>query len=114
QMLAIEALARLRERGQIGVGLVLVGDSQGRTGYLTQLEDAVFRYGLDHQVHIAGPCNDMPAAYLAGDIALAPSLAPEAFGRPAAEPQAMGRIVIAADHGATRETIVPGQTGWLA
>jgi glycosyltransferase involved in cell wall biosynthesis len=26
----------------------------------------------------------------------------------------MGRPVIAADHGATRETVIPGATGWLA
>jgi glycosyltransferase involved in cell wall biosynthesis len=30
------------------------------------------------------------------------------------EPQVMGRAVIAADHGAARETVVPGETGWLA
>ncbi len=56
----------------------------------------------------------MPAAYALADIAIAPSLDPEAFGRTAVEPQVMGTPVIAADHGATRETVVPGETGWLA
>jgi len=69
---------------------------------------------MDSQVRILGACTDMPAAYLLGDIALAPSLEPEAFGRTGVEPQAMGRPVIAADHGATRETVAPGETGWLA
>jgi glycosyltransferase involved in cell wall biosynthesis len=55
----------------------------------------------------------MPAAYAFCDLAIAPSLDPEAFGRTAVEPQAMGVPVIAADHGATRETVVPGETGWL-
>ena len=55
----------------------------------------------------------MPAAYLICDVAVAPSLHPEPFGRTAVEPQVMGRPVIAADHGATRETVVPDQTGWL-
>jgi glycosyltransferase involved in cell wall biosynthesis len=55
----------------------------------------------------------MPAAYLLADLACAPSLDPEAFGRTAVEPQAMGRPVLAADHGAARETVVPGETGWL-
>ena len=63
---------------------------------------------------MVGHCADMPAAYLLSDVAIAPSLAPEAFGRTAVEPQMMGRPVIAADHGAARETVVPGQTGWLA
>jgi glycosyltransferase involved in cell wall biosynthesis len=55
----------------------------------------------------------MPAAYLVADIACAPSLEPEPFGRTAVEPQVMGRPVLAADHGAARETVVPGETGWL-
>ena len=37
---------------------------------------------------------------------------PEAFGRTAVEPQAMGRPVLAADHGAATETVVEGETGW--
>jgi glycosyltransferase involved in cell wall biosynthesis len=55
----------------------------------------------------------MPAAYLAADVACAPSLDPEPFGRTAVEPQAMGRPIIAADHGAPRETVLAGETGWL-
>jgi glycosyltransferase involved in cell wall biosynthesis len=54
----------------------------------------------------------MPAAYLACDLAVAPSLKPEAFGRTAVEPQTMGRPVLAADHGATSETVIPGENGW--
>ena len=65
-------------------------------------------------MRLVGHWDDMPAAYLAADIAVAPSLEPEAFGRTAVEPGAMGRPVIAADHGAARETVVPGKTGWLA
>jgi glycosyltransferase involved in cell wall biosynthesis len=114
QGLAIAALALLKARGLTDVVLLLAGDSQGRLNYLAELEAAVRTLGLEDQVRIVGNCTDMPAAYLIGDIALAPSLEPEAFGRTAVEPQAMGRPVIAADHGATRETVVPGQTGWLA
>ena len=55
----------------------------------------------------------MPAAYRLADLALAPSLEPEAFGRTAVEPQAMGRAVLAADHGAARETVLHEETGWL-
>jgi glycosyltransferase involved in cell wall biosynthesis len=69
---------------------------------------------LEANVQIVGHTADMPAAYALCDLAIAPSLDPEAFGRTAVEPQAMGLPVIAADHGATRETVVPGETGWLA
>jgi glycosyltransferase involved in cell wall biosynthesis len=64
-------------------------------------------------VRLVGHCDDMPAAYLACDIAAAPSLEPEAFGRTAVEPQIMGRPVLASDHGAFRETVIEGETGLL-
>jgi glycosyltransferase involved in cell wall biosynthesis len=113
QRLAIEAVARLKARGVDNVLLLLVGDSQGRMNYLAELEAAIRLLGVDSQVRLLGACSDMPAAYLLGDIALAPSLEPEAFGRTGVEPQAMGRSVIAADHGATRETVAPDESGWL-
>jgi glycosyltransferase involved in cell wall biosynthesis len=57
-------------------------------------------------------CRDMPAAYMLADVVVSASTKPEAFGRVITEAQAMGRPVIATDHGAARETIVPGRTGW--
>jgi glycosyltransferase involved in cell wall biosynthesis len=44
---------------------------------------------------------------------VAPSTRPEAFGRTVVEAQAMGRPIIASDHGGARETIIPGATGSL-
>jgi glycosyltransferase involved in cell wall biosynthesis len=113
QALAIEAAGMLKARGVSDFLLILAGDSQGRAGYLAELEAAIGAMGLHDNVRIVGHCADMPAAYALSDLAIAPSLDPEAFGRTAVEPQAMGVPVIAADHGATRETVVPGETGWL-
>jgi glycosyltransferase involved in cell wall biosynthesis len=48
----------------------------------------------------------MPAAMMLADIVVNASTDPEAFGRTIIEAQAMGRIVIAADHGGARETIL--------
>ena len=114
QRLAIDAAAQLKARGVDTFILILAGDSQGRAGYLAELEAAIRAHRLTDQVRIVGHCADMAAAYSLCDVAIAPSLNPEAFGRTAVEPQAMGVPVIAADHGATRETVVPGETGWLA
>ena len=114
QALAIAAAARLKADGIDNFILILAGDSQGRLGYLGELEAAVRTKQLEDHVRIVGHCADMAAAYALCDLAIAPSLDPEAFGRTAVEPQAMGRPVIAADHGATRETVIPGETGWLA
>jgi len=113
QGLLVEALKRLKARGQDQFAAVLAGDSQGRDGFRAELAAAIAEAGLEGQVRIVGHTHDMPAAYLAADLACAPSLAPEAFGRTAVEPQAMGRPVLAAQHGAAEETVVDGETGWL-
>ncbi len=112
QALAIEALALAVQRG-CDLVLVLAGDDQGRKDYRKELKLMAARLGVGERVHIAGHVDDMPAAYLACDFALAPSLDPEAFGRTAAEPQAMGRPVLAADHGGSRETVEDGVSGCL-
>jgi glycosyltransferase involved in cell wall biosynthesis len=111
--LLIEAVERLKARGGPEVLLLLVGDDQGRVQYRQELEAQIAAAGLSDQVRLLGHCDDMPAAYLLADVACAPSLLPEPFGRTAVEPQIVGRPVIAADHGASRETVVPGVTGWL-
>lgn len=113
QALMIEAMTLLKARGEDRVLLLLAGDDQGRKGYRAELEAAIAAAGLQAAVKLVGHCDDMPAAYLLADIAIAPSLEPEAFGRTAVEPQVMGRPAMASDHGATRETIIPGETGWL-
>ncbi len=113
QALMIEALAALKAKiGRDDILLVLAGDDQGRIDYRNELEDLAADRGLDDAVRVVGHVGDMPAAYLAADAAATPSLDPEAFGRTAVEPQAMGRPVLAADHGAVRETVVDGETGW--
>lgn len=113
QALAVEAAALLKARGVQDFLMIFAGDAQGRSGYQAELEAAIADHGLQDSVRIVGHCGDMPAAYALCDLAIAPSLDPEAFGRTAVEPQAMGVPVIAADHGATRETVVPGETGRL-
>ena len=50
----------------------------------------------------------MPAAYVLADVVVSASTDPEGFGRIIVEAQAMGRPVIATDHGGARETIIPG------
>nr|QBQ56979.1 glycosyltransferase [synthetic Caulobacter sp. 'ethensis'] len=113
QGLLVQAMALLKARGEDKVLLLLAGDDQGRKGYRAELAAAIAQAGLEDAVKLVGHCDDMPAAYLLADLAIAPSLEPEAFGRTAVEPQVMGRPVMAADHGATRETVLPGETGWL-
>jgi glycosyltransferase involved in cell wall biosynthesis len=113
QRLLIDAAAKLRADGGPVPLILLVGDEQGRGGYRDELLEAIRHGDLEGSVLLVGHCDDMPAAYRLADFAVAPSLKPEPFGRTAVEPQAMGLPVLAADHGAARETVEDGATGWL-
>ena len=113
QGLLIAAAAKLKAAGEKRFLILLAGDDQGRNAYRAELEAAISKAGLEDNVRLVGHCEDMPAAYLLADVAAAPSLDPEAFGRTAVEPQVMGRPVLAAAHGAPMETVVHGKTGWL-
>jgi glycosyltransferase involved in cell wall biosynthesis len=106
----IEALARL---GRDDIRCLIVGSDQGRHRYRASLEALIETRDLTGVVQITGDCRDMPAAYMLADVVVSASTKPEAFGRIAAEAQAMGRPVAASDHGAARETVLPGETGIL-
>ncbi len=106
----IEAIARL---GRRDIRCLLVGSHQGRTGYRNELEELIKRHDLGEIVRIVEDCRDMPAAYMLSDVVVSASTDPEAFGRVVAEAQALGRPVIASDHGGARETVIEGKTGWL-
>ncbi len=109
QRVLIAALARLARHDTVGV---LVGAEQGRHHYVAELRALAASLGVADRLRIPGPTADMPAALLAADIVLNASTDPEGFGRTIIEAQAMGRIVIAADHGAARETVREGETGF--
>lgn len=108
------AARRLAAQGRRDFLILFAGDDQGRTGYAAELQAAIDASGLADSIRIVGHCDDMPAAYLLADFAILPTTVPESFGRAAVEPQAMGRPVIASNHGGVTETVVDGITGWLA
>jgi len=110
QLLLVRALTHL---GREDVRCLLVGSDQGRVGYTREIQALARKVGLEGAVHIVGECGDMPAAYMLSDVVVSASTDPEAFGRVVAEGQAMGRPVVAPDHGGAPEIVLPGETGWL-
>lgn len=110
QAIFIEAIAAMERKD---IRCLLVGSDQGRTDYRKELEKMIADNGLNEIVRIIADCNDMPAAYMLTDVVVSASTDPEAFGRVVPEAQALGRPVIATDHGGARETVIQGQTGWL-
>ena len=110
QVVFIKAVAKLARRD---ICCLLVGSDQGRAGYRRELEALVDAHGLNEIVRIVDHCDDMPAAYMLTDVVVSASTDPEAFGRVVPEAQALGRPVIASNHGGARETVIVGETGWL-
>lgn len=110
QLLLIQALAKLKNGP---VRCLLVGSAQGRDSYVREILSVAAKLGVDGWVHVVGDCNDVPAALKLADVVVSASTDPEAFGRIAVEAQAMGRLVIAPEHGAAPEQITPGENGWL-
>ncbi|WP_017930065.1 glycosyltransferase family 4 protein [Robiginitomaculum antarcticum] len=108
QKIAIAALAQTDDKTSV---LVCLGDAQGRDDYVGQLWDIAYDLGVTDRLRIPGHSADMPVAYSCADYVLSCSTDPEAFGRVAAEAQAMGKWVIASDHGGARETVIDGVTG---
>jgi glycosyltransferase involved in cell wall biosynthesis len=106
----IDAIA---EMARTDVFCVIIGDDQGRKEYRAELEKHIKDRNLGGQVRIVNHCDDMPAAYMLATVVVSASVEPEGFGRVPVEAQAMGRPVIATDHGGARETILRGETGWL-
>jgi glycosyltransferase involved in cell wall biosynthesis len=110
QSVLINAMAQIKDQDLFAV---LIGSDQGRTEYRTELENLIRAKNLEHRVRVTDHCNDMPAAYSLATIACSASTDPEGFGRISIEAQAMGRMMIASNHGGSTETIMHDQTGWL-
>jgi len=108
----LDLIAAIAALGRRDLCCVLVGSEQ-RRGFRKELDAAIDGYELGGLFRIVGECRDMPAAYMLADVVVSASSDPEGFGRVVVEAQAMGRPVVATDHGGARETIVPEVTGWL-
>ncbi len=106
----IDALARLKRDDLL---TVFVGEEKSHGSYRSRLEKLIAGHDLTGQVRFVGGCDDMPAAYRLASLVIAPSTVPEAFGRVPVEALAMGRAVIAADHGGFPETLEHGRWGRL-
>lgn len=104
----LEAASRLQRPD---LRLAFVGS--GSESVIAELKQDVTRLGLEGRVTFTGSRRDIPAVVAAADLAVSASIQPEAFGRAAIEAQAMETPIIATDHGGSRETVLPGETGWL-
>jgi len=109
----VAAAGRLKQRRGGEDFLILIVGEGGNPRFARLLEARIRGLGLEDCVRLTGGCTDMAAAYKLAAVVVSASIEPEAFGRVVVEAQAMGRPVIATDHGGARETVMHGDSGWL-
>lgn len=110
QLVLLDALAQMKHKG---LRCLFVGSDQGRVAYRKEMDKKVKKLGLESVVQVVDHCSEMDVAYMLSDIVVSASTDPEAFGRVVPEAQAMGRIVVASNHGGATETVRDGETGFL-
>lgn len=109
-MFVLDALEKLQRKDLF---CLFVGSDAGKNRFRRELEKYIAAKRMGDVVRIMTDCKDMPAAYMLATAVVSPSLVPEGFGRVPVEAQAMGRPLIATDHGGARETVLRDETGWL-
>ncbi|MEX0810145.1 MAG: glycosyltransferase [Dongiaceae bacterium] len=108
--LLIEALALIAERDFYCLMFAAADEFETTQ---REFEELARQHGIGARVHLLEPCRDMPAALMLADVVAVPTAEPEPFSMPAAEAQAMGRPVVAADHGAAIEQLTGQPMAWL-
>ena len=110
--IAIEAMTYLRDKSSKEFVLLLVGPTDNlklKNNLLRKINELK----LENVVKFIGPSKEMDLVYSTADIVLSCSTDPEAFGRIPVEAQAMGKVIVASNHGGHRETIINGLSGFL-
>jgi glycosyltransferase involved in cell wall biosynthesis len=87
--------------------------ANNRDEYVNQIKVKIQTLSLKERVYLASDVKDIVALYAITNYVVSSSLDPEAFGRVIIEGQAMGKVVIATNHGgAATETIIDHKTGF--
>jgi len=106
QTIFIEAIRHLNNPHIIGV---ILGETHNDSTYSIDVR----RLSEGLPIRLMPHTSRTRVAYAAADFVVNPTLAQEAFGRVTAEAGAMERVVIATNHGATKELCLHGKTGLL-
>ena len=102
---AIELVADLRHRG-VGTRLLLLGVIEpGREAYAEELRGLIRAHGLESQVVLSPPRDDVRDIYAISALVLQLSNKPEAFGRTVVEALSLCRPVLGYAHGGVGELL---------
>lgn len=113
QDLFIDAAKRLRDAIP-NLCLPIIGGTPEECGpYEQGLRERVRAEGLEGLIVFTGHVADMPEVYNGLDVAVSASTNPEPLGTMVIETMAMGRPLVAPDHGGAAEMAVNGETAML-
>jgi len=102
----VRAARRLKDIGLRNFTFVLVGEDHGRSSYSGELWDLVQATQTSDVIRIAGPPDDLPAAYGASTAVVSAAIQLEGSPRSLLEAMAMARPVIASDLAAGAEIVL--------
>lgn len=102
----VEAVRRLKEMGLKDFMCVFVGEDQGKSRYSGELWDLVLGTGTTDVIRMAGPSDDLPAAFLAATVVVNAATQPEGLQRAILEAEAMARPVVVSDLGAGPDAVL--------
>lgn len=114
QGVLIEAARLLKAQGHPQLKFLIVGDvADGQHHFREDMLMQIAAAGLQESVLWHPFTPDVDAVWAASDIAVAPSIDPEPFGRVAIEAMAQQLPVVATAHGGLAEIVLNGVTGLL-
>jgi glycosyltransferase involved in cell wall biosynthesis len=102
----VEAVRRLKEMGLKDFMCVFVGEDQGKSRYSGELWDQVLATGTTEVIRMAGPTDDLPAAFAAATVVVSAAIQPEGLQRAVLEAEAMARPVVVSDLGAGPDAVL--------
>jgi glycosyltransferase involved in cell wall biosynthesis len=102
----VEAVRRLKEMGLKDFMCVFVGEDQGKSRYSGELWDQVLATGTTDFIRMAGPTDDLPAAFAASTVVVSAAIQPEGLQRTILEAEAMARPVVVSDLGAGPDAVL--------
>jgi glycosyltransferase involved in cell wall biosynthesis len=102
----VGAARRLKEMGLKDFLCVFIGEDQGGTRYSGEVWDLVLASQVTDVIRMAGPPDDLPAAYAAAAVTVSAAVQAEGLQHAILEAQAMARPVIVSDLGAGPEVVL--------
>ena len=110
--LLLQAISSIRKKTNHKFEIIFVGPDENYK-LKNSLKNFANEHNLAKSLHFVGSRTDLNNFYSLADLVISASTDPEAFGRISVEAQAMGKFVIASNHGGSVETVNDGETGYL-